>query len=299
MVLGRVMSGLGVDIVLSTYNGEKYLDDLLGSIANQTNTSWRLLIRDDGSTDKTPQIVGSFIERFSQKVKIISGPAGRVGAKASFEYLLSQSDAEAVLFCDQDDIWHPQKISILLEKLRSHYEEQGVSRSVPVLIYSDLEVVDGEKKRLHESFWKTEQIVPGNESDIYSVFVKNFTPGCAMMINRSLAQLCTSIPSDALMHDWWVSMTAAHCGIVHHVPEKLVFYRIHGANTIGLSDEHPANRILRLARFLFSPRVILRVFKFNLKAIRQAQAFCTRSGLRFSIIRYVVRLAQISLAARK
>ena len=103
-----------VDILLSTYNGEKYLPELLHSLENQTHDNWHLYIRDDGSTDSTPILIENFIKRYPKKSNFIDGK--NIGAIKSFGELLKKSNSDYVLLCDQDDVWLDNKISLLLKK---------------------------------------------------------------------------------------------------------------------------------------------------------------------------------------
>ena len=93
-----------IDILLSTYNGEKYLSELLDSLLNQSYSEWKLWIRDDGSSDSTVRILDHYRRSYPNRINLIQSPAGNIGATKSFEILLRQTLSEYIMFCDQDDI---------------------------------------------------------------------------------------------------------------------------------------------------------------------------------------------------
>ena len=218
-----------IDILLATFNGAPYIDQLLDSISSQTYANWRLLIRDDCSTDDTICKVLSFAERHNDKVSVIDNNNLRLGVIGNFAALLSESSAEYIMFADQDDIWLPQKIEITLSKARML--EEGAD--VPLLVHTDLCVVDRNLHTIAESFWEYQGLNPGRGANLKDAMVQNVVTGCTMLINKKLAKLSMPIPENAKMHDWWITMAAAAFGKVHYIPQATILYRQHGGNDTG------------------------------------------------------------------
>ncbi len=129
--------------------------------------------------------------------------------------------AEYIMFCDQDDVWKNDKIEKTLAKMQS-MEQTYPHR--PILIHSDLSVVDRELHLLHKSYWIYQHIDPSKDA-INRLIFHNTVTGCTMMINRKLAQKAKVIPDEAIMHDWWIVMVASVFGHIGYIDEPLIFYR--------------------------------------------------------------------------
>jgi glycosyltransferase involved in cell wall biosynthesis len=218
-----------VDILLATFNGVRYIDQLLDSISSQSYANWRLLVRDDCSTDDTIYKVRSFAARHNGKVTIIDNNNLRLGIIGNFTALLSESSAEYIMFADQDDIWLPRKIEMTLFKAKM----LGGDTDIPLLVHTDLRVVDKNLNTIAESFWEYQGLSPNRGATLKDAMVQNVVTGCTTLINRSLAELATPIPGDAKMHDWWIAIVAAAFGKVHHIPQATILYRQHGGNDTG------------------------------------------------------------------
>lgn len=219
------------DILLSTYNGEKFLKQQLDSILAQTEKNWRLIIRDDGSDDSTLKIIEPYMLEYPDKIVLFddSAPAP-LGPCQSFHRLLRISSAPYVMFCDQDDVWLPSKIEIMLTAIIKAESES--TQSSPILLHSDLEVVDKNLKLINSSFFNQNRLDP-LKSGIRQLTMRNIVTGCAAICNRALIDKSLPIPQEALMHDWWLAMTATLLGELRHVPNALVKYRQHSHNAIG------------------------------------------------------------------
>lgn len=215
-----------VDILLSTYNGQKYLPMLLDSLLKQTYPRWRLVVRDDGSTDATMTILHQYRKKCNM---IILEPDGEnLGPCQSFSKLIQYSDAQWTMFCDQDDVWLPEKIERTLEKMR----QTECQYSGPVLIHTDLIVVNENLETISPSFWKYQKLDPSKDK-LSDLLVQNNVTGCTMMINRSLRNCLTSIPNEAIMHDWWISLVAATFGQTRFINQGNIMYRQHYQNHFG------------------------------------------------------------------
>jgi len=217
-----------IQVCLATYNGEKYLKQQIESI--QSNLlDCEILIHDDGSTDRTNKII-SAIDNGRTPLRILpSIPAG--GAKENFNYLLSQTTAPYIFCSDQDDIWHPDKLSIFMEAMDEAEKKYGPS--TPLLIHSDLRVIDSSGKVLMESFWKYQRLNPKWGGDMRCILTQNVVTGCAMMVNRALLIKALPIPEAAVMHDWWLALVACAFGEIIALPIQTVDYRQHSNNEVG------------------------------------------------------------------
>ena len=280
------------EILLSTYNGANYLEELLESVLAQSYNQWCLVIRDDGSTDKTVEILHRYRSDYPDRVKLITDDQMRLGAKDSFARLLSLSQAELVFLCDQDDVWHHDKMKIMIDRYSHILHDLKANHNTPILICSDLVIVDSAKNLLYRSFREKEKIFLEFTSDLYMTFFANFSPGCAMMLNRQLACISSTIPSEAVMHDWWISLSAILHGKVEIVPEKLVNYRIHQQNTIGIREDSSANPLFKLIKIISSKTKISSFMQNHRTAIDQAKAFCKTNGLYFRLLRYWSKVFQ-------
>ena len=220
-----------IDILLATYNGEEYLEQQINSVIEQQYNNWRLIIRDDGSTDSTLQILSKYSQSYPDKIQLVDDTLGRLGPSASFGQLLYCSTAPYIAFCDQDDVWLPDKL--LLLKRRMLYTEDTHGTEVPVLVHSDLEVVDDRMGKLAGSFWAYQNINPAKMQSLQRLLVQNCVTGCATLVNRSLVDCALPILHGAIMHDWWFALLAVSLGKIENVDTATVKYRQHAANDTG------------------------------------------------------------------
>lgn len=218
-------------ILISTYNGALFLPDLLVSLADQTTADWHLLVRDDGSTDATLSILESFSARFPDKVTVLNDDGQRLGPFASFSKLIGCAQSSYVMLCDQDDIWSPDKIEKTLAVMQEAEKQHG--SATPLLVHTDLKVVDENLQLIADSFWKYQNLSPELGSRLNRLLAQNVVTGCTVMINRALANLATPIPDKAIMHDWWLALVAATFGKVIYLDEPMILYRQHGKNSVG------------------------------------------------------------------
>lgn len=222
-----------IAICLSTYNGSDYLSEQLRSLENQSYDHSDIIIvaRDDGSKDRSYQILQEFAKNTSAHVEIMTDRTN-LGVKKSFEFLMNHvldMGSAYILFCDQDDVWDRKKVAKTLAKMK--YMERTYPDQ-PILIHSDLSVVDRELNLRHRSFWAYQNIDPAKDS-INRLIFHNTVTGCTTMINRTLAEKVRVIPAEVIMHDWWIAMVASVFGHISHIDEPLMYYRQHGNNDTG------------------------------------------------------------------
>lgn len=220
-----------IDVLLSTCNGEKYLGELFRSLAAQDHKEFRILIRDDGSRDGTLPLIREFIAGNSCKVVLASDTGKSLGVVQSFGSLLRESTAPYVMFADQDDIWHPRKLSVMAECMRK--AESLHAPGTPLLLHSDLRVCGERGELLAHSHVKSQRLSPERNS-LAQLCVQNCVTGCAMMINRPLRELVRlPFPQEAVCHDWYLALVGSAAGKVIFTDQCCTDYRQHKENLKG------------------------------------------------------------------
>ncbi len=213
---------------MAVYNGEKYLKQQIDSILSQTVTDIKIVIRDDGSSDNSCDIINSYCNAYPDKIFALYGePTG--SACKNFSKLFTAADDDYIMFCDQDDVWLPQKIEKTLSLMRT---AEGNDRLTPVLVHSDLSVVDSNLNIISNSFFDFQKLSQDNVT-LPRLLVQNYVTGCTIMINRALKQSCSNIPDGCIMHDWWLALTAVLFGKLVCVMEPTMLYRQHADNQVG------------------------------------------------------------------
>lgn len=219
-----------IDILLATYNGEPYLYQQLESLFNQSCQDFKVLIRDDGSTDQTLAVIESFSKKYPGRISLVEG-TDRLGPKGSFSALMKLSQAPYVMFCDQDDIWKKEKIALSLKQMKQLEEiSQG---DTPLLVHTDLIVINEKGAPVHSSFWKYANLSAETFTTVNRLLTQNVVTGCTVMMNRKLCGMAYPIPECAFMHDWWVALVASLFGKIAIVPQSTLFYRQHNKNAVG------------------------------------------------------------------
>jgi glycosyltransferase involved in cell wall biosynthesis len=260
-----------VDVLMSTYNGHQFLPEQIHSILDQHAARLRLLVRDDASTDHTRTLLQQYAELHPSQIELLADRE-HLGACASFGRLLLAAKAPYVMFSDQDDVWLPGKVALLLCRMLRAEAEHG--RNCPLLVHSDLCVVDRAGRLLGNSFWKYQNIDPIGGSSLNRLLIQNVATGCAMMVNRALVELAVPIPPEAIMHDWWLALVAAAFGRIECLAEPTVLYRQHGGNQIG-AVRWDAAHLVRKAAKLFDRRPVTENMR---RTAAQANALLQRYG---------------------
>lgn len=231
-------SGERIDVLLAAYQGETYLEEQLDSILAQSVPGIRIIISDDGSKDRTREILEAYHSRYPDRIFLrhhikegaYRNRDQRVPAPAmNFFWLLSQTEADYVLFSDQDDVWEPRKAEKLLRQMKQVEAEAGGG---PVLVHSDMRVVDQELKEISPSFFAYGHCDP-NRTSLSEILAENPVTGGALMMNRPLVKIVAQVPEACFMHDWWAALCASCFGVISCVREPLSWYRQHGGNTLG------------------------------------------------------------------
>lgn len=240
-----------VDILLSTYNGSRYLPEFFQSIARQTHHNWKLLIRDDGSTDGTISEIVAFSKEFPDKVMFNKANIEHIGVLQSYSQIALLSSSKYIMFADQDDVWLPGKISMTLDAIIRM--EKTSTTPVPLLVHTDLMVVDDSLFVMAESFWIEENLNPGNSQSFLLQLTQNYVTGCTIMVNRALLDMALPFPEKAVMHDWWLVLVANAFGAVQYLPRATILYRQHANNVVGATPKGSA-RLMRVIQKIIDMR---------------------------------------------
>lgn len=232
-------AGPRVEILLATYNGARYLPAQLDSLVAQTHRPLSLLVRDDGSSDDTLAIVARYADRLPLRIL----PGGHLGVRRSFFALLAAADpaADYVAFCDQDDVWHADKLARAVAALA------GCSPDVPALYCARAVLTDGALNPIGHTR------LPRRPPGFSNALVENIASGMATVINRAAVALINARqPSAAVdpIHDWWAYQAVTACGEAIYDPEPALLYRQHGGNTIGVARGAFAGLRARVTRQL-------------------------------------------------
>jgi glycosyltransferase involved in cell wall biosynthesis len=208
-----------VSIALATFNGERFLREQLDSLVAQTYRPIEIVACDDASEDSTLSILGDYAARYFDVFRVYENQV-RLGVVKNFEKAARLCRGAYVAFCDQDDCWHPEKLSILTRKIGRHS-----------LVHSDAVIVDETGRVVSASFSKYAHKAVRETSFLYFL-MGNTVTGCTSLIDRDL--LDTAIPFyDGMLHDKWLALMASDARGIVYVDEALIKYRQHGGNASG------------------------------------------------------------------
>lgn len=276
------MSVMIIEILLSTFNSQLYLKDLLKSLNDQTYKDWRLLIRDDCSTDETISILKNYHKTDPTRIVFVDNEKRQLGPKESFEKLLEYSSAEYIMFCDHDDYWLPNKIQDSIDKIK---ELENTNAKRPSLVFTDLTIADQKLNTIHPSFWKYSKINPRNIFNTYRLAINNPVVGCTLIINKAAKSLALPFPKDAIMHDWWIALKVSESGIADYLNKSTILYRQHSHNEIGakkINSSHFKTRILNISQTINQNIAAYKMLKYL--------------SLDYSIFKFVYYKLRISLS---
>ncbi len=236
-------AGDEVQVLLATHNGARFLAEQVESILAQDYACLRILARDDGSTDGTRAILERYVETYPERFELLPMGVATGSAKGNFVLLLRSSTAPYLCCADQDDVWKADKVTRSMERMRGLELKYG--RDIPLLIFSDLEVVNDKLERLHGSFWKHQGITPQNIHRFPRLLTQNVVTGCTALMNQPLAELASAVPRDSYMHDWWIALMACAFGQADYLNDATVLYRQHGRNVVGAVEHQKPNLVPR------------------------------------------------------
>ncbi len=222
-----------IDILLAAYNGERYISEQIESVLAQDCDDFTLRICDDCSTDRTPDIIRRYAKRHPGKIIFTQNEKNSGCAAENFFKLLYSSDADYIMFCDQDDVWFKNKISLSLELMKN--TEALYGKDMPVLLHTDLTVTDSELNVIARSMFDYQHLCRDERSAAHTA-VQNTVTGCTMMLNRTLADRLRHTPVSVPVHDWWIALYTACCGKTVFCNEPTLFYRQHKTNICGAQN---------------------------------------------------------------
>ena len=219
-------------VLLSTYNGSRFLPDLLDSVLNQQDVEVSCLVRDDGSKDDTLAILAKYAKQY-KNITIIKGE--NIGVLKSFNSLISDplvNQFTWIAFCDQDDVWLPDKLSVAIKKL-SHMPDQNI----PLLYCSNTTLVDSKLRKIGMSY--TKLFTFGKNTAI----VRNIATGCTEVFNQKAAEKYRlGIGKFPELHDYWMYLVCVFMGEVMYDFNSHILYRQHGNNTVGMKPHKSISR---------------------------------------------------------
>jgi glycosyltransferase involved in cell wall biosynthesis len=222
-----------IDILLAVYNNADYLAAQLQSLMGQTYSHFRIIARDDCSSDRSVEILEQFSQQYPGKIVLIKGQEN-LGARGNFAALMQETKADYIMFCDADDVWLPTKIEESLAIMQKNEAIHG--KRTPLLIHTDLAVVNKHLEILSHSFWNYSKLNPQLANDLNRLLPHNVITGCTMLFNKPLLELANPIPQAAIMHDWWIGLVASAFGHIDFLAKPTLFYRQHGRNDTGAKN---------------------------------------------------------------
>lgn len=216
-------------VLLSTYNGERFLCAQLDSLIAQEGVELRIIVRDDGSADRTLEILGAYKERYPNLFEVAE--ERNVGFAMSFTCLLQMAldrflDADYFAFCDQDDVWMPDKLKAAVDRLI------GEDHSRPLAYCSNTTLVDVNLREIRQA-WDPQEVVLTKERAL----IQSFATGCTMVFNKVAAETyVTHLPEVIKVHDFLMYQLCVFLGKVVWDERSHILYRQHGNNQIGKKD---------------------------------------------------------------
>ena len=216
-----------IDILMATYNGEKYLREQIESILNQTYKNIRLIISDDCSTDQTREIIKQY-EKKDSRIKVYLQEQN-LGYLKNFNFLLTKVENNIYMLSDQDDIWLPQKVEKTYKFLKQNNSD---------LVFTDLLVVDEKGNEVNKSFDKLMNLTKKIKKTVGTyklAYLYNSVTGCTIMSKKEQLNKILDIPTNSkhVFHDHWIALSVSINGKVSYLEEPLIKYRQHGDNQVG------------------------------------------------------------------
>lgn len=237
--LGNAMNELPtVCILMSTYNGHKYIKQQMESLHSQVGVNLKIVVRDDGSSDETLTILSDYAPKF-KNITILK--ESNCGVEESFNrlcrYALENEDTEYYAFCDQDDVWDEDKILVAINRLKEF------DNSKPNLYFSNLRKVD-EELNFIDNLYETDEVF----TDRSKTLVQIFTYGCTCVFNRTALEYYCRPMNQKTFHDNWLYCICSYMGNVFYDYVGHIQYRQHGNNLSGQHTNGFSRMISRLKR---------------------------------------------------
>lgn len=246
-------------VLLSTYNGEKYLAQQLASLLAQKDVEVEILVRDDGSQDGTVAL----LDKWEKNGLLKWYTSDNLGPGKSFMHLLATAQpGNYYAFCDQDDVWMPDKLSMTMEKMKI---VEHANPGKPVIVHTDMNIVDENLNVIHESFWRSSGLRPDVLRTFPYLCTCNSVNGCTILMNSAARELILEkyVEHDIIIHDVICALTVScYGGIIEFVDAPTVLYRQHSSNVVGAMAYSKGRAIMeRLANIGNVIAKNIRVFK--------------------------------------
>ena len=221
-----------VDIVLPCYNSAPWLGEMLESIVAQDGPRWRVIARDDGSSDATAALLDQWSARLGEAMVLLDNPGRRnLGLAGNYTAVLRRAEARWVLTADSDDVWLPGHLRHVTEALEAREREHGPA--TPLAICADAAVIDEHGGPLAPSFWRWVGSDPRRVRRVMEVAMENPVLGSTMAVNRALLQAALPVPAGFGGQDWWLALVAVAFGHIHPIRRTSILYRRHTVNFSG------------------------------------------------------------------
>lgn len=253
-----------VEVALATYNGARFLPQLLDSLFAQTHDAFRIVVSDDRSSDDTLAIVEDYARRHPGRISIVPTGSGPRGPLRNFSSIIPHLTADYVLFCDQDDVWLPHKVAVSVEAM--HALDAASPEGTPNLLHTDLFVVGEDLAPINPSAMRYQNIDPRRRA-FRHLLMSNVATGCTVAANRALYRLAAPIPEEALMHDHWLALVAAAFGRIAYIDEPTILYRQHAGNAIGAKEWAARGLLEKVRSPLVAKRNVLRRYSAQAAAL--------------------------------
>lgn len=222
-----------IAILVATYNGDRFIYEQLRSIFNAINfldSSFYvcdIIISDDNSSDNTIEEIYRFSQLYPKTYILDKSKKG--GAVNNFSYLIKNINEDVYdffFFCDQDDFWKEEKLSLFLSEFNNQREE------LPIAVHSDLSVADSELRLINKSMFNYQYL--NRNPSLYNLISQNSVTGCVLAVNRKLLKIAKSSNIESsIMHDWYLALIALGFGKLIFIDSPTILYRQHSSNEVG------------------------------------------------------------------
>nr|MBP3599375.1 glycosyltransferase family 2 protein [Eubacterium sp.] len=234
-----------IHIVLATYNGAKFIKEQLDSILNNSWKDLTIEVCDDGSTDETLEIVSKYVKTYDNVT--LHRNEKNLGYVMNFMEGIKRSQSPYIMLCDQDDIWHVDKIQKTYNRMREL--EKEMSSQVPLLVYSDAMNFDSDTGEELGSFHKSSHL-DTEKVDLAHLLMENKCIGCTVMVNGVIRDYLKELSPAIRVHDWWLALICSCFGKIAYLDESTLQYRQHSGNMIGGSgfSTYVGNRLKNMQK---------------------------------------------------
>ncbi|RDK12132.1 glycosyltransferase family 2 protein [Cupriavidus lacunae] len=240
-----------ISVCIATYNGEAYIREQLDSILEQLGGGDEVVVCDDQSRDRTLEIIAGYQD---SRIRVYRNEA-RLGHVRNFERAMSLSKGEFIFLSDQDDVWLPGRVQLMMSRLM---EDSDVE-----LVASNFDLIDPNGLRVGE-FRKLGAVKVSRFGQIFAIFAGRAPYfGCTFLLKRTLLESCLPIPRGIESHDIWFALVASSVGKVVNLPVPTLLHRIHGGNLTA--EKRRALAVVLGSRLLFLKSLVLRIASLKLK----------------------------------